>query len=386
MRDLNERRPSSITSRLKRLKRSTPSSASSALDGVADHVAARQTRALVEQVVGGGAGALAAALEVPARELVALADLHAGQVDAVLVAHRRTHGHAAGRARADVQHVRDAARPREQLALPEDRHERLHVGVVDVADRGVVVGEDVAGPDPRVLLVAVADHPLDRIGHRVDVDDDPRRERDRVALGRVQREAQLAELAHDRRGGDVQRGRARRHEPAAQPREQLLVADRVRAHQLELAQARVAAGLREQALGLLEHLGQACAPPSRCPARWLARACCRSSPWLDLLAGRQVEDVMPVQARDASRRDRERRRRVLDDRRARDRVAGLDLLELEDVGVDEARRRWRAPSAPGASSFSGGVPSRSRASRQRGLLDVDRAVDDRVGDEVAELR
>ena len=124
------------------------------------------------------------------------------------------------------------AGPGDQLALPEDRHEGLHVGVVHVADHRVVVGEDVAGPDLRVVLVVRAHHVLDRVGHRVDVHDDPGGERDRVALRRVEREAQLAQLAHDRRGGDVERRLARRDQPAAQAAEQLLVADRVGVLQL----------------------------------------------------------------------------------------------------------------------------------------------------------
>ena len=197
------------------------------LDRLADHVAAGQPRALVEQVVHRRPGLLLAAQQVPLGELVVLADLHAGQVDAVVEPVGRPHRHSSGRRGADVEHVGDAARPGDELSLPEDRHEGLHVGVVDVADHRVVVREDVARADPWVVLVAVADHPLDRIRHRVDVDDDSGRERDRVPLGGVEREAELAQLADDGRGRDVERRLARRNEAAAKPREQLLVADRV---------------------------------------------------------------------------------------------------------------------------------------------------------------
>ena len=114
------------------------------LDRLADHVAAGQPGALVEQVVHRRPGPLLAAQQVPLGELVVLADLHAGQVDAVVEPVGRAHRHPSGRRGADVEHVGDAPRPGDQLALPEDRHEGLHVGVVDVADHRIVVGEDVA--------------------------------------------------------------------------------------------------------------------------------------------------------------------------------------------------------------------------------------------------
>ena len=240
------------------------------LDGLADEVAAGEPRLLVEQVVHRRARRLADALQMPGGELVVLADLHARQVQAVLEARHRAHRDAAGRRGADVQDVGDAARPGDQLAAAagiEDRDERLHVGVVHVADPRVVVGEDVARPDLRVGLVVVADHPLDRVRHRVDVDDDPGRERDRVALRGVEREAQLAELAHDRRGRDVHRRLARGDEPAAEPAEQLLVADRVGLHELQALEALVATGLAEAPLGRLEHVAQASGRPSRSGGR-----------------------------------------------------------------------------------------------------------------------
>src|ERR1019366_3847423 len=127
-----------------------------ALDRIADHVAAGQTGALVEQVVHRGAGALLAALQVPPRQFVVLTDLHARQIDAVLVAHGRPNRDATRRARTDVEYLCDTARPGNQLALPEDRHEGLHVGVVNVADGRVVVREDVSPPDAGIVLIAVA--------------------------------------------------------------------------------------------------------------------------------------------------------------------------------------------------------------------------------------
>src|SRR4051812_6777052 len=53
-------------------------------------------------------------------------------------------------------------------------------------------------------------------------------------------------------------------------------------------------------------------------------------------AGRQVEYAMGVEPRGPLRRDRERRCRVLDDRRARDLVSGGDVLEPDDRGLGVA--------------------------------------------------
>jgi hypothetical protein len=55
-----------------------------AFDRLADHVAAGEARALVEQVVHRRAGLLLAADQVPCGQLVVLPDLHAGNVDAVV--------------------------------------------------------------------------------------------------------------------------------------------------------------------------------------------------------------------------------------------------------------------------------------------------------------
>jgi hypothetical protein len=69
---------------------------------------------------------------VVAPQLVVRADLLRGQVDAVLVARDRPDRDRARRLGADVDLVRDAGGPAEQFALPEDRDDRLDVGVVDV--------------------------------------------------------------------------------------------------------------------------------------------------------------------------------------------------------------------------------------------------------------
>ena len=61
---------------------------------------------------------------------------------------------------ADIEHVGDAGRPSDQLALPEQRDDVLHVSVVHVADERVVVTEDVAGRNPGVVLKVVADDAL----------------------------------------------------------------------------------------------------------------------------------------------------------------------------------------------------------------------------------
>src|SRR6201999_1869866 len=101
-----------------------------------------------------------AAFGVPLGDRVALADLRAVEVDAVVETGRGFERDATGRGGADVHHVDHAARPGEQLARVlgvEDRDEGLDVGRVDVADRRLVVGEDVPRPDPRVVLPAVAD-------------------------------------------------------------------------------------------------------------------------------------------------------------------------------------------------------------------------------------
>ena len=242
------------------------------LDPLADHVAAGQAGAFVEQVVHRRTGLGLDPAQVPGGQLVAIADLHARQVDAVLEAVGGAHGHPAGRGGADVEHVGHPTRPRHQLLLPEDGHERLHVGVVHVADGRLVVGEDVARPHARVALVVAAHHPLDGVGHGVDVDDDPGRQGDRVPLGRIEGKAQLAQLAHDRRGGDVHRRLPGGHQPAAQAREQLLVADRVRLLELQALEPEVMAGALEQLLGFLEHLLQAASVPAERRGLGLQRA------------------------------------------------------------------------------------------------------------------
>src|SRR6202012_5309195 len=97
-------------------------------DRVADHVAARQAGALVEQIETRGAALHRAPFGVPLGDRVALADLRAVEVDAVVETGRRFERDATGRGGADVHHVDNAARPGEQLARVlgvEDRDEGL---------------------------------------------------------------------------------------------------------------------------------------------------------------------------------------------------------------------------------------------------------------------
>ncbi len=246
-----------------------------ALDGLARHVAARDAGALVERPVHRRARAAQPRLHVVLEQLVVRADLARRQIDPVLVAADRTDRHRSRRLGADVDLVRHPGDPADQLLFPEDRHDRQHVGVMDVADRGVVVAEDVARADPRIVLVVLADHVLDRVRGGVDVDDDPPRQGDRVALRRVQHERQLADLLDDRRGGDIQSRLPGRHQAAAQAREDLLVADRLVALELELLEAPVVAGLGEQPLLLVEHREhRAAVPADRAAGVLLERAGC----------------------------------------------------------------------------------------------------------------
>src|SRR5438067_13839361 len=103
---------------------------------------------------------------------------------------------------------------------------------------------------------------------------------------------------------------------------------------------------------------------------------------LDLLRRGEMEDVMAVEPRGASRGDREGGRGMLDDRGALDRVAGDDLLELEDVCL-HVFTPARASPVHGAPALQRRRAVLLRDGGQRGLLHVDGPVDDRVRDEVA---
>uniref|UniRef100_A0A6J5ZDP6 Unannotated protein n=1 Tax=freshwater metagenome TaxID=449393 RepID=A0A6J5ZDP6_9ZZZZ len=227
------------------------------LDLIAGDQASGQPRALVKHPIARHPRSLGGSLGVVAEELIVGSNLAAGDVEAVLEARDWAERKAAGRAGADLDHVRHARDPADQLLFPEDRNDRLHVGVVDIADHRVVVAEDVSRLHARVLFKTFTDDVLDHVRHRVDVDDDSGRKRDRIALRRVEGECQLAEFLDDWGGRDVQRRLPRRHQSAAQPREDLLEQDRVAALERQLAgQARVGAGLGKLLLALSQQLLQ----------------------------------------------------------------------------------------------------------------------------------
>ena len=193
--------------------------------------------------------------------------------------------------------------------------------------------------------------------------------------------AGLADLLHDRRGGDVERRLARAHEAAAQAREQLLEPDRV-ALQLERVDPAVAPRLGELPLGLEQHLARG-APLPADRRRLLRQRLELPRPVDDRhlsssrSPGLQVEDPVAVQSRGAARRDRERVGRRFDDRRPLGRVPGPHIALLEDRRLGPAsvphifaparrpRNRLPRPAAP--------------ASRRR------RAGDDHVRHQVSEL-
>ena len=310
------------------------------------------------------------------------ADLAGGDVDAVLVAVDRPDGNRAGSLGADVDLVRDSGRPPDQFLLPEDRHDRQHVGVVDVADLGVVVAEDVARPDARVVLVAGPDHVLDRVRRGVDVHDDAARERDRVALGRVEHERELADLLDDRARGDVHRRLARGDEAAAEAREDLLVTDRGAALEVEGLQAPVVTGLGEQAVLLVQHLLERLAVPAERPrGRRLERPAC--------VGDRHV--VRPPRSRDG-------RSVLVEPRSAPGGIASVSAGDSTIAGpaiTFPARRSdcskigvstHSACHQTGRVAFAaGGCVVAQRLDRERRLLDLHGARHDGVRDQVAEL-
>jgi hypothetical protein len=87
--------------------------------------------------------------------------------------------------------------PADDLITVEDRREALNVRGVRVTNERIIVAENVAGIEAGIVFVVVLDHPFDGHAHGMDVHDDPCGKHDRVAIGRIQGEAQLAELLHD---------------------------------------------------------------------------------------------------------------------------------------------------------------------------------------------
>jgi hypothetical protein len=141
-----------------------------------------------------------------------------------------------------VDDVVDTAGPRDDLPLVEDGDERHYIAGVDIAHIHVVVDEDIPWLDTGALLVVVVYHVLYRLAHRVDVDDNARRDGDGVALRGEQPVTELALLFDDRCGGDLLRGFARVHQVAPQLGEHLLVGYRLLLFQLELLETGVVVG------------------------------------------------------------------------------------------------------------------------------------------------
>ena len=149
--------------------------------------------------------------------------------------------------------------PAQPTSLPEWKigTTSMHVGHLHGADEGIVVGEDIAVADARVLLVAVADHPFDEAAHRVDMHHDAVGERDGIAFGRVDGDHHLADLAHAGRGGDAAGHLAGRDAIGAQLGVQRLEFQRILVAQREFGDAVIAAGLFHQPLGIEQPFAKA---------------------------------------------------------------------------------------------------------------------------------
>ena len=234
---------------------------------VANHPDPRDFRAVVGQPPDGGAdAALDEQLEV-GPQLVVLANLHAGQVQALLETSLEEDLVAARRGRADLRHVRESGRPAHQLVLPDDRRDDHLVECVRAADVRVVVEVVVALGEAHLRLVVVLDHPLDHPADRVHVDDQPVRKRDSVAGRRVEPEDQLAELTRHRRRGHEPRHLVRVHHDLNELRVQDLEPDRVLG--LEVRVGLVVPRVRDDRLPRLELLLQGL--PGRCAQRLILR-------------------------------------------------------------------------------------------------------------------
>jgi hypothetical protein len=214
------------------------------LERVADHLLAELRHVAHQAALDQPAGLVLR--EALGHALVGHPDVHVDQVpdrlvgDLVLVQLERGHpqalGVALGRVRveravhgaADVGPVAQRDREREHLAAGEDRADDLHVVLVRAAGVGVVVDEDVAGPELGDLLDQVLDRRLERphvrrlvalaVGHEPAVRGE---DRDRVVVP----------LGDRRRIGDALDQRAR------------LVADRLERVAQDLERDRVGAQL-----------------------------------------------------------------------------------------------------------------------------------------------
>ena len=197
------------------------------LDLLADLDAGGDLGLLVENPIDRHAQVALEPDQVVAPQVVVLADLLGGDEQALGIA-LLGQGHvAAGRDAADLQLVAHGADPADHLAIMEDRDHVHHVGALHRADEGVVVGEDVAVADTRVVLVVLADHPLDEAAGGVHVHHDAVGQRHGVTLGRIERDHHLAHLAYAGRGRDAPRHLARRDAGGAQLDVQCFVFERV---------------------------------------------------------------------------------------------------------------------------------------------------------------
>ena len=204
----------------------------------------------------------------------------------------------------------------------EDRHHVHHVGHLHGADEGIVVGEDVAVADARVLLVAVADHPFDEAAHRVDMHHDAVGERDRVAFRRVDGDDHLADLAHAGRGRDAAGHFARRDAIGAQLGVQRLEFQRILVAQRELGDAVIAAGLFHQPFGFEQPFAEAQRRRRVCPA------------WRSPFSSVGVVQQRPFIDMDTVlRMNDERGGGMFDDGRADHLMAGLQQVHLVEIGL-----------------------------------------------------
>ena len=137
---------------------------------------------------------------VVAADLVVCADLLGADEQPLRESLLRQAHIAARRDAARLQLVTDRAGPANQLAMVKNRHHVHHVRHLHRADERIIVGENIARADARVLLVTLLDHPFDEAAHGVHMHHDAVGERHRVAFRRIDRNHHLADFAHAGRG------------------------------------------------------------------------------------------------------------------------------------------------------------------------------------------
>ena len=143
------RRPSSMNSFVTRMPVVEADLVDQRLDALAHVDAGGDLGLLVQDPVDRHAQIALAADHVVAAELVVLADLLGTDEQPLGEALLRQAHIAAGRDAAGLELVADGARPADQFAGVEDRHDVHHVRHLHGADEGIVVGEDVAVADAR---------------------------------------------------------------------------------------------------------------------------------------------------------------------------------------------------------------------------------------------